>query len=122
MLRQQLSVIFITASSLLVSSQQQQSDTIATQELQEIVIQAPKVLRKSDMDVLYPSVSAIEHSKTPLQMLKNLMIPTLTVNEALSSVTSSGQSVQVRINGREASLDQVRNLLPGDYKAGGMDR
>ena len=63
MLRQQLSVIFITASSLLVSSQQQQSDTIATQELQEIVIQAPKVLRKSDMDVLYPSVSAIEHSK-----------------------------------------------------------
>lgn len=75
MLRQQLSVIFITASSLLVSSQQQQSDTIATQELQEIVIQAPKVLRKSDMDVLYPSVSAIEHSKNGLQMLKNLMIP-----------------------------------------------
>lgn len=116
MLRQQLSVIFITASSLLVSSQQQQSDTIATQELQEIVIQAPKVLRKSDMDVLYPSVSAIEHSKNGLQMLKNLMIPTLTVNEALSSVTSSGQSVQVRINGREASLDQVRNLLPETIK------
>ena len=49
-------------------------------------------------------------------MLKNLMIPTLTVNEALSSVTSSGQSVQVRINGREASLDQVRNLLPETIK------
>lgn len=117
MLRHTLSFIFITTSALLTSAQEEQhTDTIATQELQEVVIQAPKVIRKADMDVFYPSVSAIEHSKNGLQMLKNLMIPTLTVNDVMGQVTASGQSVQVRINGREATIEQVQNLLPETIK------
>lgn len=55
--------IFITLLPLCVAAQGQQ-DTIATKELQEVVIQAPKVIRKADMDVFYPSKSAIENSKT----------------------------------------------------------
>ena len=33
---------------------QETADTIATHELQEIVIEAPKVIRKADMDVYHP--------------------------------------------------------------------
>lgn len=92
------------------------TDSIKTQELQEVVIQAPKVIRKPDMDVYHPSQSAVDNSKNGMQLLSNLMIPTLTVNDVMGTVTTAGQNVQVRINGREASIDQVRQLLPGTIK------
>ena len=95
---------------------QTESDSITAQNLQEIVIEAPKVIRKADMDVYHPSKSAVENSKNGLQLLNNLMIPTLSVSDALGTISASGQSVQVRINGRESSIDQVRALLPETIK------
>ena len=74
------------------------------------------MIRKADMDVYHPSRSAVDNSKNGMQLLNNLMIPTLTVNDALGSIQAAGQSVQVRINGRPASVDQVRNLLPQTVK------
>lgn len=97
-------------------AQTEASDSIPTQELQEIVIQAPKVIRKADMDVYHPSKSAVENSKNGMQLLNNLMIPSLSVNDALGSIQAAGQPVQVRINGRESSIDQVRSLLPETVK------
>lgn len=93
-------------------AQTETADSIATRELQEIVIEAPKVIRKADMDVYYPSKSAVDNSKNGMQLLNNLMIPSLSVSDALGRITAAGQSVQVRINGRTATIDQVRALLP----------
>lgn len=95
---------------------QETVDSIAPEELNEVVIEAPKVIRKADMDVYHPSQSAIDNSKNGIQLINNLMIPSLTINDALSTIQAAGQSVQVRINGREASLDQVRALLPETIK------
>ncbi len=91
------------------------ADSLST-DLQEIVIEAPKVIRKADMDVYHPSQSAINNSKNGMQLLNNLMIPTLSVNDALGSIKAAGQPVQIRINGRESSIDQVRTLLPETIK------
>lgn len=102
--------------SLSAMAQTETADSIPAQELQEIVIQAPKVIRKADMDVYHPSKSAVEHSQNGLQLLNNLMIPTLTVSDALGTIQAAGQSVQVRINGRESSIEQVRTLLPETIK------
>ena len=99
-----------------VAIAQESADTITAQTLDEIVIQAPKVIRKADMDVLYPSESAVENSKNGMQLLNNLMIPTLMVNDVMSSISASGQAVQVRINGRVATIEQVRSLLPESIK------
>lgn len=99
-----------------VALAQESVDTLAAQTLDEIVIQAPKVIRKADMDLLYPSASAVENSKNGMQLLNNLMIPILTVNDVMGSITASGQAVQVRINGREATVEQVRSLLPESIK------
>ncbi len=108
----------ITALSCAMSvvAQTESADSIPAQELQEIVIRAPKVIRKADMDVYHPSKSAVEHSQNGLQLLNNLMIPTLTVSDALGTIQAAGQSVQVRINGRESSIEQVRTLLPETIK------
>lgn len=107
----------ITLSCVFAASAQTEStDSVQAQELQEVVIQAPKVIRKADMDVYHPSKSAVEHSHNGLQLLNNLMIPTLTVSDALGTIQAAGQSVQVRINGRESTIEQVRTLLPETIK------
>lgn len=91
-------------------------DSTEARHLTEVVVSAPKVIHKSDMDLYVPSRSAVEVSQNGLQLLGNLMIPALTVNDVMGTVTSSGQSVQVRINGREATLQQVRELLPENIR------
>lgn len=107
-------IITITALALLALSAaaQEPADTIAGRELEEIVIEAPKVIRKADMDVYHPSRSAVEHSKDGMQLLRNLMIPALSVSDALGTIQAAGEAVQVRVNGRPSSVDQVRALLP----------
>lgn len=109
-------LIGIMLSSFTAYARNEQNDSLPAQELQEIVIEAPKVIRKADMDVYHPSKSAVENSKNGMQLLNNLMIPTLNVSDALGTIQAAGQSVQVRINGRESSIDQVRALLPETIK------
>lgn len=90
-----LSAVCLPAAAQTVSADtiQEQTDTTQIEELQEVVIKAPKVVRKSDMDLYFPSSSAVEHSKNGMTLLRNMMIPSLEVNEVMGTVTSAGQSV-----------------------------
>ncbi len=112
--------IFIIIPAILstfgILAQTETPDSIPTRDLEEIVIEAPKVIRRADMDIYHPSKSAVDNSKNGMQLLNNLMIPSLSVSDALGSITAAGQSVQVRINGRTATIDQVRALLPETVK------
>lgn len=110
-----MTTLFLTAC-VYASAAQVPNDSIETKELNEFVVEAPKVIHKADMDVYHPSQSAVENSKNGVQLLSNLMIPSISVSEALGTITSAGQSVQVRINGREVSVEQVKNLLPSTIK------
>ena len=46
-----LTVLLVIFCVLCAIAQPEPQDSIAVQELQEIVIEAPKVIRKADMDV-----------------------------------------------------------------------
>lgn len=107
-----LSTLAIAATSINAKT----ADSIPAQELREIVVEAPKVIRKADMDVYYPPKSTVAMSKDGVQLIKNLMIPSLNVNDVLGSITASGENVQMRINGRQATLEQVKALLPESIK------
>lgn len=115
-MRQIITVLLAVLSVLICFAQTEIEDSLQIEELQEVVIEAPRVIRKSDMDVYHPSKSAVEHSANGMQLLNNLMIPTLMVNDVLGSIQAAGQSVQIRINGREASIEQVRAILPETIK------
>ena len=115
-MKKYLTLISLLASVSSIASAQESGDTIAAQALQEIVIQAPKVIHKADMDVYLPSQSAVDNARNGVQLLSNLMIPSISVSDALGTISSAGQAVQVRINGREASVNQVRNHLPSTIK------
>jgi hypothetical protein len=108
-------LILFAISSISVYADEPQ-DSVSAEELHEIVIEAPKVVHKADMDVFYPSLSAVENSKNGVQLVRNLMIPSLSVNDVMGTIQTSGESVQVRINGRAATIDQVKNLLPETIK------
>lgn len=112
----QISMMAMALIASSVVNAQESADTIAVHELNEVVIKAPKVIRKTDMDVYYPSQSAVENSRNGMQLLTNLMIPSLTVTDALGTIQAAGQAVQVRINGRVATVDQVKALLPETVK------
>ena len=92
------------------------ADSTVSKQLEEFIVEAPKVIRKADMDVYYPSESAVKHSKNGMQLISNLMIPSLSVVDALGRVEAAGESVQIRINGRESTADQLRALLPETIK------
>ena len=62
-------------------------DSLPDHTLGEVVIEAPRIIRKADRDVYRPSKSAVEHSANGVQLLRNLMIPTLAVNDALGRST-----------------------------------
>lgn len=93
-----LHISIILLQSAFITVAQEPADTVVTQQLQEFVVQAPKVIHKADMDIYHPSKSAVDNAKNGMQLLSNLMIPTLSVSDALGTVSSAGQSVQVRIN------------------------
>ncbi len=104
--------IILSLSLLPSYSQSLDADTIVFTCLEELTIEASKVIRKADMDVYIPSKEAIENSKNGIQLLSNLLIPALSVSDLLGTVKASGQTVQIRINGREVSIDQLRTLIP----------
>lgn len=108
------SAILLVLTALPAAALEQ--DSITSQQLQEVVIEAPRVVRKADMDVYHPSASAVAYSKNGMQLLRNLMIPTLNVNDALGSITAAGETVQVRINGRVSSIEQLKTILPENIK------
>ena len=49
-------------------------DSLPDHTLGEVVIEAPRIIRKADRDVYRPSKSAVEHSANGVQLLRNLMI------------------------------------------------
>lgn len=112
-----LFILSLTLVSPIASQAQEATDTIAKEtELNEVVVEAPRVVQKADRDVYFPSVSARERSANGLQLLQNLRIPTVSVNQVFGSVSALGSAVQVRINGRVVSTTEVKQLNPENIK------
>lgn len=111
-----LFTILFTSGISLVFAEENPLDSLKTYNLEELNVEAPKIIRKADMDVYHPSQSAIENSANGLQLISMLSIPTLYVDEIMNTVKSAGENVQIRINGRKASPEQVRNLSPDSIK------
>ncbi|MBD5301130.1 MAG: outer membrane beta-barrel protein [Bacteroides sp.] len=86
--------------------------TLSEVSLGEVTVSAPRIIHKADMDVLYPSKSAVENSQNGVALLRNLMIPTLSVSELTGSIRTGGEDVEIRINGRQASVDQLLTVDP----------
>lgn len=81
-----------------------------------MVVSAPRVIKKTDKDLYFPTVEARKLSANGLQLIGNLSVPTLMVNEVLGTVSSLGNAVQVRINGRITTTNELKQVAPENVK------
>jgi len=83
--------------------------------LAEAVVTASTVIQRGDRKLLIPSASQVKASNSGITLLRNLQLPRVVVNPLSNAVTTpSGEAVQLRINGVEATAAEVVALQPQD--------
>ena len=87
-------------------------DSIKNTELDEFIIEAPSMIRKADKDVYYINENIKARSSSTIDLIRNIQIPQLTVNEIMETITTSLGNLQIRINGREVSIEQMKSVNP----------
>lgn len=84
-------------------------------ELGEVVVESQGVIQKVDRQILLPSKEQMQASSDGVSLLQNLQIPRIVISPIDNSVkTLSDESVQLRINGVEASTADVKAINPKD--------
>ena len=84
-------------------------------ELGEVVVESQAVIQKVDRQILLPSKEQMQASSDGVSLLQNLQIPRIVISPIDNSVkTLSEESVQLRINGVEASTSDVKAINPKD--------
>lgn len=84
-------------------------------ELSEVVVESQAIIQKVDRQILLPSKEQTQASSDGVSLLQNLQIPRIVISPIDNSVkTLSDESVQLRINGIEASTADVKAINPKD--------
>lgn len=84
-------------------------------ELVEVVVESQAIIQKVDRQILLPSKEQMQASSDGVSLLQNLQIPRIVISPIDNSVkTLSDESVQLRINGVEASTADVKAINPKD--------
>lgn len=105
---------FLSLSALTAAAQVAVGDSVDAdiKMLDEVVVKGATVVHKPNLDSYRPRPQAKEMASDGLTLLANMQIPGIVVNQAMGSVTVNGSVPQIRINGREAQLDELQTLLP----------
>ena len=84
-------------------------------ELGEVIVESQAIIQKVDRQILLPSKEQMQASSDGVSLLQNLQIPRIVISPIDNSVkTLSDESVQLRINGVEASTSEVKAINPKD--------
>ncbi len=80
--------------------------------LNEVTVEAAQVIRKGNKDLYMPSATSKELATDGLSLLNNMQLPGMGINSMLKTITVNGQTPELRINNRRATLDNVMALNP----------
>ena len=87
----------------------------ATELLDEVVVEGEKVIRKIDRQLVMPTEAQKKASTNGVSLLQHLQLPNLSVHPLTKAIsTNYGESVQLRINGVEATEAEVVAIRPAD--------
>ncbi len=88
-----------------------------TDTLNEVTVRASRVIRKADCQVILPTNEQKEKSVNGLELTRRLSLPRVFVDISQSSISmSGGETLQLRINGVEATSQEVLALSPQDIR------
>lgn len=85
-----------------------------TRDLPDFVIKAEQFRRTSDGLEVVPNKQQLKHSFSGYDLVRNLMIPGVTVNIDKGEINALGGEVALFIDGMPADMREVRQLRPVD--------
>lgn len=92
-------------------------DTLKTIVLPDLKVEAEQVVIKGDHYDVYPTGIQKKHAHSGYDLLRNIMIPGMTVDRKSGTVLSNMGKVGVYIDGREATFQEVQSLRSKDIKS-----
>lgn len=96
-------------------AQTEQSDTIQSQQLQEVVVTADSQIETGKKTILYPTKLDKKHSTNGYQLLANMNLPDFNVNPSEQTITTiTGKDVKILVNGIEVSADELGTLAASE--------
>ena len=85
--------------------------------LEEVEIKGSTMIEKSDRKLLIPTQEQVALSANGVDLLRNMQVPQISVNLTNGEIkTVDSGTLSVRINGREATVDDVKALDPATVK------
>ena len=89
--------------------------TPSTKEIKEVEVIGKREIDKIDRKIILPSKLQLKASTNALALLQNMQLTGIRVNTINNTVTTlSGKAVQLRINGVECKIDEVKAIRPQD--------
>ena len=86
-----------------------------TKQLGELTVTASNVTATADKKLVFPNQQQVKASANGVDLLRNLMIPRLTISPLTNSVsTTDGGTVQLAINGRKVTQEEMTALQPAE--------
>lgn len=86
-----------------------------TEQLGEVTVTASARISRADRKMVFPNKQQVNAASNGVDLLRTLMLPRLRVNTLDGSVAmSDGSTVQLCINGRKATNEEVTALLPDE--------
>ncbi len=94
---------------------QQDNPTDSVHALKEVVVESKTVREKADRQLYLPTAVQRRMANNGITLLQAMQLPRIDVNIIENSIqTSAGEAVQLRINGVEATTQELMALQPKD--------
>ena len=111
-------IIILTVISIFLpltaTAQSHQTDSVKAHRLDEIVVESSYITREDDHILAVPTKEQRRHAVSGYDLLRNIMIPGITVDRTSGIVNTPAGNATVYIDGREAEFREVQSLRPKD--------
>ena len=109
--------LIITATSVLASSAQEPTDTVKTQELQEIVVEASNQRVNAEVSTYIPMAKQKNAAQNAVSLLEQMSIPQIEVDPVNQAVkTAHGQNISIFIDYIPATSEDLQGMRTQDVK------
>ena len=101
--------IAVTDSTAIADSLIARADT-----LNGVVVTAKEIVRYDDHLLLYPNKNQRQHAANGFDVVKNMMLPGVTVDRDNGSISAMGATAALYVNGLPADVNDIKMLRPKD--------
>ncbi len=98
-------------------AQSNEPDSVKANKLDEVIVEAHYLTRENDHLLAVPTKEQRKHAVSGYDLLRNLMIPGVSVNRNSGNVSTPAGTATIYIDGREADFREVQSLRPKDIAA-----